>query len=126
MSTLVKNLLRALGILALATPPFLDGIDIVDWTDAQTGLVTAEAVTAIAFVSAVVAHFWPGTKEEAVAIAATVTAFATATVALVTGFGWWDLTEEQIAAVLSFVTAMVNAIGAVLARGEVDAQIKPE
>jgi hypothetical protein len=125
MPSLVKGLLSALGILAIATPPFLAAIA-VDWTSAETGLVTAEAVTAVALVSALVAHVWPATKEEPVAVATAVTAWATATLALVTGFGWWDLTEEQIATVLSFVTAVVNAIGALIARGQVKAQTTGE
>jgi len=121
----IKGLLSALGILAVATPPFLAAVG-VDWSSAQTALVTAEAVAATALVSALVAHFWPATKEEPVAIAAAFTAWATATAALITGFGWWDLTEEEVAAVLSFVTAVVNAIGAVFARGNVTAESRPE
>ena len=118
MPPLVKGLLGALGILAGATPPLLAVLG-VDWTAAETALVTAEAVTAIALVSAVAAHVWPDTKAEPVAVASAFTAWVTATVALFTGFGWWDLTDEQVATVLSFVTAVVNGIGALIARSQV-------
>jgi hypothetical protein len=99
MPSLVKGLLGFLGTLAAATPPLLAAFG-VDWTDAETALVSAESVTAVALVSAI-------------------TAWATATLALVTGFGWWDLTEEQIAVVLSFLTAVVNGLGALIARSRV-------
>jgi hypothetical protein len=126
MPSFLKNLLGTLGGLAAVVPTFLAAFDIVDWSEEQTLLVIAEAGAVIGLLSALVAHFWPDTKEEPVAIAAAVTAFATATVALGSGFGWWDWTEEQVAAALSLITTIVGAIGALFARSRVTAQTTGE
>jgi hypothetical protein len=117
----LKLILGILGALGITVPHLLAAFDAVDWSESQTLLVVAEVEAVTGLVSAVVAHFWRGTKEEPVAISAALTAFLTATGALVTGFGWWDLTEEQIAALLSVCTALVAAVAAAVARSEVTA-----
>ncbi len=95
----VKSVFVALGVVAAAVIVFLTTLGIVDWSAAQTALVTAEAAAIIGFVSALVAHVWNGTKEEWVALGATLTAAVTATLALGTGFDWWDLTEKEVSAI---------------------------
>ena len=61
----------------------------MDWSAAQTALVTAEAAAVTGFITALVAHLKRGTKQEPVALAATFTATVSATLALGSGFGWW-------------------------------------
>jgi hypothetical protein len=117
----VKGVLVALGALATAVIVFLTTLGIVDWSAAQTALVTAEAGTIIGFVSALVAHRWKGTKEEWVAVGATLTAAVTATLALGTGFDWWDLTEKEVSAIASLITAIVGIGTAMFARSQVTA-----
>jgi hypothetical protein len=82
MPPLVKNLLVALGILAVAVIGILTSFSIVEWSAAQTTLVTAEAGAIIGLLSALLAHFWPATSKEPVALAATCTAAVSATLAL--------------------------------------------
>jgi hypothetical protein len=121
MPALVKNLLVALGVLAVAVIGILTSFSIVEWSAAQTALVTAEAGAIIGLLSAELAHFWPGTPKEPVALAATLTAAVSATLALGAGFAWWHLTAEQTSALVSLVTAVFGIGGAVVARGRVEA-----
>ena len=121
MPSRVKALLGALAPLAVAVIGVLTVFDIVHWSDGQTALVTAEVGANIGLVSPVVAHFWPGTKQEPVALAATLTAFLSATAALGTAFGWWDWTEEEASAVVGLITAIFGIGGALLARSRVTA-----
>ena len=116
MPILVKNLLVALGVLAVAAIAILTSFSIVDWSAAQTALVTAESGAIIGLLSALLAHFWPATSKEPVALAATFTAAVSATLALGTGFAWWHLTTEQTSALVSFVTAVIGIGGAIVAR----------
>ena len=113
--------LGALGPLAVAVIAVLTVFEIVDWSASQTALVTAEAGAIIGFVSALVAHLWPGTKQEPVALAATFTAAISATTALGTGFGWWNLTEEQVSTLASLITAIIGVGSAMVARNIVTA-----
>jgi hypothetical protein len=122
MQTEVKTLVGALGALAAAAIAVLKIFEVVDWTDAQTALVAAEAGAIIALGGALVAHFRKGTTQEPVALAASLTAVAAATVALGAGFDWWDWTEEQLSAVLSLITALGGVGGALVARNEVKAE----
>jgi uncharacterized membrane protein len=116
-----KAVFVALGALATAVIVFLTTLGIVDWSDAQTALVTAEVGAIIGFVSALVAHRRKGTKEEWVALGATLTAAVTATLALGTGFDWWDLTEKEVSAVASLITAIIGIGAALFARNQVEA-----
>jgi putative flippase GtrA len=116
-----KAVLGALGPLAVAVIALLTAFGIVDWSAAQTALVTAEAGALIGFVTALVAHFWPQTKQEPVALAATFTAAVSATTALGTGFGWWNLTEEQVSTLASVITAIIGVGSAMVARNIVTA-----
>jgi len=118
----VKGVFVALGALATAVIVFVTTLSIVDWSAAQTALVTAEAGAIIGFVSALVAHRWKGTKEEWVALGATLTAAVTATLALGTGFDWWDLTEKEVSVVASLITAIVGIGVAIFARSQVTAK----
>ena len=122
MSGTGKAIFVALGALATAVIVFLTTFGIVDWSAAQTALVTAEAAAIIGFLSALVAHRKEGTKEEWVALGATLTVAVTATLALGTGFDWWDLTEKEISAVASLITAIVGIGAAMFARSQVTAR----
>lgn len=115
----VKAIFVALGALATAVIVFLTTFGIVDWSAAQTALVTAEAGAIIGFLSALVAHLIRGTKEEWVALGATLTVAFTATLALGTGFDWWDLTEKEVSAIGSLITAIVGIGAAMFARSRV-------
>lgn len=120
--SLMKPLLATLGGLAIAVIAVLTTFNVVSWSAAQTALVTAEAGAVIGLVSALVAHFWPGTQQEPVAVAATFTATVSATMALGAGFAWWTLTTDQTAALVGVVTAVIGVLTAVIARGQVVAK----
>lgn len=125
MPTKIKAVLAAIAAVATATLTLLSSLNIVHWSAAQTTLVSAEALAVIGFVTALIAHLWPGTKREPVAFAATLTAVISATLALGTGFGWWNLTASQIAAVVSFVSSIVGVGSALIARQTVTATRTP-
>jgi uncharacterized membrane protein YgaE (UPF0421/DUF939 family) len=95
----------------------------VDWSAAQTALMTAETAAVIGFITAVVAHLTPGTSKEPVAIAATFTAAVSATLALGTGFGWWSLTAQQTAALVGLLTAVIGVGTALFARQYITAGV---
>jgi len=118
-----KAVVGALGTLAVAFLTIVTVFKAVDWSAAQTALVTAEAAAVAGFVTALVAHLIPGTSTEPVAVAATFTATVSATLALGSGFGWWSLTEQQTSAVAGVVTAVLGVGGAVLARDRVTAHV---
>ena len=103
----------------------LSTITIVDWSPAQTALVTAEAAAILGFLAALLAHLRPATAKEGVALAGTLTALVSATLALGTSFGWWSLTQDQAGALLGMVTAIVGVATAMLARGRVTAAKTP-
>lgn len=125
MPARVRAVLAALGPLAVAVIVVLTVFQLVDWSKAQTALVTAEAGAIIGLVIAVVAHFWPTTKKEPVALAATFTAALSATIALGTGFGWWDLTKDENSALVGLVSAIFGIGGALLAREKVTSATTP-
>jgi hypothetical protein len=112
----VKAALAALATLAAAIITLLNVFSAVHWTAAQTALVTTEVGAVVGLLSAVVAHLWPGTAKEPVAIAATITALVSATIALGTGFAWWSWTQEQTTAVVGLVSAIIGVGGALFAR----------
>jgi hypothetical protein len=120
-----KTVLAALGVLAATATVFLTTFTVVDWSAAQTALVTAEASAVLGFVAALVAHFKRATAKEHVALAGTFTAVFSATLALGTGFGWWELTQEQTGALLGMLTAIIGVTGAMFARQHVTAEITP-
>jgi hypothetical protein len=93
----------------------------VHWTSAQTTLVATEVAAFWALTIAVTAHLWPQTKKQPVAVAGTLTAFASATLSLGIGFAWWQLTQPQNASLISLVTAIVAVYSALLARSAVTA-----
>jgi hypothetical protein len=115
----VKGVLVALGGVAVAVITLLVTFRAVNWSPAQTGLATAEAAAVVAFVSACVAHFWPGTQKEPVAVGGTFTALVAATLALMSGFNVWTLTQDEIGALMGFVTALLAVVAALVARGQV-------
>jgi len=125
VATWAKAVLAAVGALAGAVIMILTSFGMVGWSAPQTALVTAESVALIGLMSAVVAHLWPDTKKEPVALAATFTAAVSATIALGTGFGWWDLTARQTTAVVSLVTTIVGVGTALGARQLVTAGVTP-
>jgi len=118
----IKGVLGAVGALAAAVIVFLTTFGIVDWSAAQTALVTAEAGAIIGLVTALVAHNWNGTKEEWVALGATLTAALTATLALGTAFDWWNLTDKEVSAAAGIITALVGIGAALFARSQVTAE----
>ena len=121
-----KEGLAALGGLAVAVITVLAVFGWVDWSAAQTALATTEAGTAIGLITALGAHFYPASPREPVAVAATLTAWLSATLALGTGFNWWTLTQEQISALVALVTAVLGVGGAWLARGKVFSAPPPQ
>ena len=117
-----RAVLGALGALAVAVITLMTVFTLVDWTAAQTALVTAEVAAVIGLATALVAHLTPATAREHVALAATCTATASATLALGSGFGWWSLTEQETSALAGVVTAVLGVGGAVIARQHVTAE----
>jgi hypothetical protein len=120
-----KAVFAALGVLAATATVFLTTFAVVDWSAGQTALVTAEAGAVLGFVAALVAHLRPATAKEHVALAGTFTAVVSATLALGTGFGWWELTQEQAGALLGMLTAIIGVAAAMFARQHVTAEISP-
>jgi hypothetical protein len=114
-------LLAALTGLTGAVAGMVTSFEVVHWTPAQTTLVGTEIAAFWAFAGAVAAHLWPQTKKQPVAVAGTVTALVSATVALGIGFTWWRLTEAQNASLISLVTAIVAVVAALAARTAVTA-----
>jgi hypothetical protein len=121
----IKALLGALGALTVAIISFLSGFSIVHWSTAQTTLASTEAAAFWALVAALVAHFWPGTQQQPVAIAGTFTALVTATVSLGIGFSWWNLTQAENAELTGLVSALIAVISALVARSQVTAKSTP-
>jgi hypothetical protein len=117
----VKAALAALGGLAVAVITLLATFGVVTWSSAQTGLATAEAAAVVGFLSACAANFWPGTKREPVAVSGTFTALVAATLALVSGFHVWTLTQDEISALMGLLTAMLAVGAALFVRGQVTA-----
>jgi hypothetical protein len=118
----VEALLAALAALTGAIIGIITSFEIVHWTAAQTTLVGTEAVAFWAFASAVVAHRWPNTKKQPVAVAGTVTAFVSATLSVGIGFTWWQLSETQNASLIGLVTAVIAVVSALIARTAVIAK----
>jgi len=118
----VKGLLAALGGVAVAVITLLTAFNAVPWSASQTALATAESAAVVAFLTAVVAHVWPGTKQEPVAVGGTFTALVAATLALMSGFNVWTLTQVQISALVGLVTALIAVGTALLVRGQVTAK----
>ena len=121
-----RAVLGAIATLALSVITLITVFEVVDWSAAQTALVTAEVAAVSGFVTALVAHLAPGTAKEHVALAATFTAAVSATLALGSGFAWWHLTEQEISAAAGVVTAVLGVGGAVVARQHVAAEISPK
>lgn len=121
----VKAQLVALGPLAAAIIAILTTFDVVDWSAAQTTLVTTEAGAVIGLISALVAHLWQATEKEPVAVAATFTAAVAATLALGSGFSWWHLTTDQTGVLVSLVTAVLGVGSALIARSQVTPTKRP-
>src|ERR1700729_880376 len=103
----IKGVLAALGGLTVALISLLTAFGAVSWSSAQTGLATAEAAAVIAFLTACAAHFWPSTPKEPVAVGGTFTALVAATLALLSGFNAWTLSQTEISALLGVVTALL-------------------
>ena len=114
-------LLAALTGLTGAVAGMVTSFEVVHWTPAQTTLVGTEIAAFWAFAGALAAHLWPQTKKQPVAVAGTVTALVSATVALGIGFTWWRLSEAQNASLISLVTAIVAVVSALAARTAVTA-----
>ncbi|MDA0167081.1 hypothetical protein OM076_42870 [Solirubrobacter ginsenosidimutans] len=116
-----KVVVGAFGTLSLATITLLTVFTVVEWTAAQTALLTAEVAAVGALFAAALAHLKKGTAKEHVALAATFTASVSATLALGSGFAWWSLTEAQTGALLGIVTAVIGVASGLFARGKVEA-----
>lgn len=117
-----RTIVATLGTLGVAVITIVTVFGVVHWSAAQTALVTAEAAAIAGLLTAIVAHLRPGTSKEPVALAATLTATVSATLALGSGFGWWSLTQEQTSAVGGLVTAILGVGGALFAREHVRAK----
>ena len=117
-----KAAVAGIGTLAVALVTIVTVFKVVDWSAAQTALVTAETAAVAGLVTALAAHLRPNTPKEPVVVAATFTATVSATLALGSGFGWWSLTVQQTSAVGGMVTAVLGVGGALLARHHVTAK----
>jgi hypothetical protein len=121
----VAALLAGLAALTAVVFILMTSFNAVYWTSAQLTLVMTEVVVFWALAAAVIAHLWPQTKEQPVAVAGTVTAFVSATLSLGVGFAWWQLTQSQNASLLSLVTAIIAVASALAARSTVTASTTP-
>ena len=117
-----KTVVGGLGALVVAFLTTVTVFKAVNWSAAQTALVTAEAAAVAGLITSLVAHLAPGTSKEPVALAATLTATVSATLALGSGFAWWSFTEQETSAVAGVVTAILGVGGALFARHHVTAQ----
>lgn len=121
----LRNMLSAtLGVINAAIV-FMLAFDLVDWTDAQVGLVLAAANAVGLLVVFAVAHFQPGTKKEPVGLQGSFAAALLSMIALGNGFAWWNVTEAQGNALIALVSVVVVAIGVLMARGNVTANSTP-
>jgi hypothetical protein len=116
----IAALLAGLTALTGAVIGLMTSFNAVHWTSAQTTLVATEVAAFWALASAVTAHLWPQTKKQPVAVAGTVTAFVSATLALGIGFAWWQLTQSQNASLIGLVTTVVAVASALAARSAVE------
>ncbi len=121
LPTHAKTVITSIGALAAAVIGVLTSLGAVHWSGAQTSLVSAETAATIAFLSAVVAHIWPDSKKEPVAVAAAFTALVTTTLTIGTGFSWWTLDKEQLSSLTAVVSATVGLGSALFARSKVTA-----
>ena len=121
----IAALLAGLTALTGAVIGLMTSFNAVHWTSAQTTLVATEVAAFWALASAVTAHLWPQTKKQPVAVAGTVTAFVSGTLALGIGFAWWQLTQSQNASLISLVTTIVAVASALAARSTVEALTTP-
>jgi hypothetical protein len=121
----VKGLLAALGGVAVAVITLLAAFGVVKWSSTQTGLATTEAAAVVGFLTACVAHFWPWTQKEPVAVGGTFTALIATTLAVLSGFNVWTLSEDEISALVGLVTAVLAIGTALFARGQVTANKQP-
>jgi hypothetical protein len=120
-----RNISAAWLVLANAVLTMLVGTGVVDWSDAQVALVYAEVNTVSALLLALYLHFYPDTKREPVAVAASLTAVAVSTTALLSGFQVWHLNDAQNALVVSVVSALVALVATAFARQQVVAEVAP-
>jgi len=125
MKTKAIAVVAAVGTLAAATVSLITSLGAVDWSAAQISLVSVDVGAFIAFVTAVIAHLWPDTKKQPVAVAATFTALLTATLTLGTGFKWWTFTDAQSSALVSVIGAIIGIGSALVARNAVTAATTP-
>ena len=123
LSTRGPAILGALAGLTAAVFGLATSFEWVAWTPAQHTVVATEAATFWALVAAVTAHYRPGTKKQPVAVAGTVTAFASTTLSLGIGFSWWQVNEAQNASLVSLVVASVAVVSALIARSGVTAPV---
>ena len=122
MAPWAKALLAALATLTAALIGILTSFTVVHWKAPQTAVVVAEFTAFWAFIAALVAHFFPQTKQQPVAVAGTFTALVTASVAVGIAFSWWSVTPQQNAYITSFVTALIAVGSALVARTQVYAK----
>lgn len=115
-SSHARAVLGALGTLSASAITLVIVFDVVEWTDAQTTLVYAEAGAVVALITALVAHWAKDTPKEPVAIAGALTATVATTLALLSAFEFWSLTEQQISALVGVVSAAVGVLSAMVAR----------
>jgi len=121
-----KQVVAAVGVLAGAIITLLASLEVVHWSATQTTLVAAESAAGIAFITAGIAHFWPGTSKEPVAVAASFTALVTATITLGTGFTWWHISKDQESAIVAVVSAAIGLLTAMFARSKVKSPVTPK
>ncbi|MCX5045510.1 hypothetical protein OG921_20295 [Aldersonia sp. NBC_00410] len=125
LSTRGPAILGGLAGLTAAVFGLATSFEWVAWSPAQHTVVATEAATFWALVAAVTAHYRPGTKKQPVAVAGTVTAFASTTLSLGIGFSWWQVNEAQNASLVSLVVASVAVVSALIARSGVTAELSP-
>lgn len=112
--------------VVVAVVAVLTGFDIVHWSVAQAGMVSAEASSFLIFGLALQQHFKPDTAEEPVAVAGSISAFSSSTFALLVGFELVHWSQEQVGLVLGLVAVIITLSGSWAARAVVTAPRTPD
>ena len=121
--------------LVAAVMAVLLAFNIVDWSEGQVALATAEALFVLGFVFALISHFNKDTSAEPVAVGTTFGVLVMGTLALLTDWPIVHWTPEQVGVVTSLVLLVLGFFGITVARDKttpwpkgypyVDAPINP-
>lgn len=122
MSQAERIVAAVLGLIA-AVVIALTTSHAVDWTAAQTTLVSVTAGAAGAFVLALYFHLKPGTSKEPAAIGASFTALVVSVLYLLDGFDVTHFGKDTIIAIGGAVTAGVLVFATALTRSVVTPEV---